>query len=240
MYKLLTMGITVALLCAGARGATIRQDTSWDEGAVDDEFDDWSIDDQGRSGTANGSIDSGGGGDYLEIEAENIGSSPAEDYIFADQAHELTGDYTSLGGSSVQSLHMDLMLDSTDYSVSWYFMYNEGGSEYTWHSDINSLSTGWNSYFVNLDYAGGGWYNTAGPSSATEFNNSLDDVDEVGLLLTYRQNVASQTIGVDNFELNDSEVIPGPQTWMLLGFTFVSMGFTFRDRLRSLTSRILG
>lgn len=226
MYKRLTGFIVVCAIAAFANAATITEDTDWTG-----EFEDWSI--EGSAGSAYGTTGEGGSDDWLEITGGTASLSPEEDYIFSDST--LAGD-SDLTSDGVQSIAMDFYSESsTDYSVSFYFLYNDGVDDYIWLSDISASGTGWNTYFANLEFIN--WYNVSGPNDSATFATSLTDVDEIGILLTYEDNVGSQVYGIDDFQLNDNIVIPGPQTWLLLGFTFVSMGMTFRTRLSGFISR---
>lgn len=98
------------------------------------------------------------------------------------------------------------------------------GSGYKWFFDLTpSLSAGWNSLSAPI---GGTWYNIDDGRSGADFVADIADVDEIGIMITYNLNQGGQVYGLDNFD-----VIPEPETWAFLGIAFLSIGYSFRDRL---------
>ncbi len=221
MKKMLIMLAALGMMCSAGVGAVVDKDTEWAG-----EFDSWTTNDSNLTGSPHGTLEEGTSGDgWLKITAGDPGGSVAEDYIFSDSTLAGSSNYNTAG---IQSVNMDFYSESnTGYSLSWYFL---SGTD-TWLADVSGSSTGWRRLVRNFNF-GSGWYNVSGSTDSTTFDSSLGDVDEIGILLTYEDNVGGQVYGIDDFQLQDVEQIPGPQTWMLLGFTFMSLGITFRDKLK--------
>jgi len=143
-----------------------------------------------------------------------------------------------LGANEVKSVRFDFYAGGGQApdGLSLYFRYNQDGDDVYWyytlptaagskHYDINLLTddvinqNGWYSF----DYGGGG--------TQSDLMGDLSDIDEVGILLTFRSFEAGQLYGLDDFTLDDEYFVPEPGTWLALGFAFVSLGITFRRRL---------
>ncbi len=148
------------------------------------------------------------------------------DYIYT-QGPGLAGnmDYT-IGGLSVVFDFYNQSAVPAQLDI--YLMSDLGGNEYEWHLDVTSQVTasGWSQISGRLDFSDG-WYNIDdGRTTAAQFSADLADVDEIGIMITYLDGVGGQIYALDNFD-----VIPEPETWAFLGIAFLSIGYSFRDRL---------
>lgn len=166
-----------------------------------------------------------GGRGALRITRSGFG----EDFVYTAKPG-MTGNWTAMG---VRAISFDFYANaggSTELpaALELYFLHNT----YTWRLtiDVSSLSQGWNNLIVRDLIYEVGWYSPENPSAgASQFYADLADVDEVGIMLTY-QTWAGQIYGLDNFTLWDiySYLIPEPQTWAVLAFTFLSLGLILR------------
>lgn len=172
----------------------------------------------------------------LGITVGDPGGSPLSDFIYGTGSGGATNVVSAGGGIwttyTNYSLHFDFYSQgAAPDKLSLYFM----GGGATWYYDIGGLGAGWSmDLAANLSYNwGSGWYRLIGTDDETSFNSSLGSVSEVGLWINYRQN-GDQYYRLDNFNLNDEPFVPIPEpgTCALFGFSLISLGITFRRRLR--------
>lgn len=151
------------------------------------------------------------------------------DYIHNAGAFTLGGSWTNVG-QTVGAVWFDFYANAngTNDLPSKLQVYFLSDSTNYWYYDIGNLAAGWNSYYANV-YASAGWYNVFNRSDAL-FALDLGDIDEVGIVLTYQDNLGGQEYGLDNFMLLD-EPVPEPGTYAVLAFAFLSLGVTFRRQL---------
>lgn len=102
------------------------------------------------------------------------------------------------------------------------------GSGNKWFNKIDSVTVGsWAIYELGMAYSSdGGWYKETGFGSYGDFQLSVADVDEVGIMIWYQSSTPGQVFGLDNYY-----VIPEPGTYLMLGFAFLSLAVTFRRQL---------
>ena len=211
----------------------------------------WQIADYvGGGGSPYGSIAQGSnlGQPALEITGSSTTNfSPRTDKIFTTDGPLATN--TSFSGLGASSIWLNFYADATPGgpgpaapgALTLYF-YSSSSGGVTWYYDISSISAGWSMYSANVGTTKGSWYSSGGDTQA-EWDNALADVDEIGLLLTYQQGYGDEEYGLDDFYLDDAGsnfLIPEPATFMVLGFTFLSMGVTFRKRYTKLLRDLLG
>ncbi|MBN2302482.1 MAG: hypothetical protein JXN60_08205 [Lentisphaerae bacterium] len=119
-----------------------------------------------------------------------------------------------------------------------YFIDTVSGDE--WRHVVN-VGAGWNyGEGVSVEY-GSGWWNVAGPQTGAAFSNAIDDISEIGILLTYRENIGGQVYGLDNFWLDDEQwpmAVPEPGVATMLTSVFISLGITFRRKLNDSLSNL--
>lgn len=107
-----------------------------------------------------------------------------------------------------------------------------------WYYEITGLASGWNDGITVPVESMGAWYSLT-RSGTTEYLEDLTRVQEVGFLLAYRSGESGQLYGIDNFTLDNFVIVPEPETYMTLGFAFLSLGITFRSRIRKAVSSAL-
>jgi len=230
----------LALSCAVVQAAIIED---W---ATDDA--NWTLTADGGGGGAGVAAWSGG---YLEITADTLGSGPPPptDVVFADSGTDgasgdalNTGvsyagnvDYTGPlvdGGKPVGSVTFDFYSDAgvgTPEELTVFFTSNG----HTWFYDVHTalsptLATGWDTVGAAFSYAN--WYEAEGGyGSSADFAAALTDVDAIGLKILY-QDANGQIYGLDNWTLNGQ--IPEPGTYAMLVAAFMSLGISFRGKLR--------
>lgn len=151
--------------------------------------------------------------------------------------------FQTLGGWGVDNISFDFHNDQVGpgaAALSLYFLSNDGGgNDVIWYYNFNpaDLDPGWNDDLsVAMNWTGGGagfgsWYTIYGVNTALGFAAALEDVDEIGILLTYQDNLDGQIYGLDNFQLNGT--IPEPGTYGMIGFALVSVAATFRRKLNA-------
>ncbi|MFC1497870.1 hypothetical protein ACFLS1_05250 [Verrucomicrobiota bacterium] len=183
-----------------------------------------------------------GGEEALET-TRSSGGGLERDFIYATDNVAGNLDFGSVDGSSVESVSFDFYADAggaVNYpaGLSLFFMSDAGGSETIWYYtfDVTEITAGWNDEYQDFEFGanmtlGAGWWSETG----SDFAGDLADVDEIGILLEYQPGYDSQVYGIDNFALNDIQLwyIPEPETYVVLAFTLLSLGFIFRRRLVS-------
>ncbi len=246
IIKLGMGAVALCLLVSGAGAAT------WID-TFDGGIEGWQTDSDPRGGTPEettpSAVDVDGDGDTeLQIQADG---SPANstDYIYMDKDVGATvlgeatggdGDLTDVDfgvgqDSTVRYVTFDFWANADKGTPSnphepaaleFYFL-TTAGTEWrlTIFDDVTgSLVDGMNSLLVSL-WSQGDFYLAGGSES---FADSLDNVEEMGIILSY-QNWGGQEYGIEDFELHN----PEPGTYAVLAFALVSLGVTFRGKLRS-------
>jgi len=190
-----------------------------------------------------GNTDVDGDGDTdIEIDVA-VGDSGKTDAIYLDSAASglLSGtygnDFTSYGfggaedGDAVGFITLDFWANADkaepaeDYrpaTLEFYFVSGYGGGS-EWRINIfDQLDTDsdWNDILIS-----GGFTQISGSET---WANALTDIDEMGLLINY-QDWTGQEYGIDNFQIHN----PEPGTYAVLAFALVSLGVTFRGKLRT-------
>jgi hypothetical protein len=196
---------------SGSLGAGVLEvNAAAGEGSTDYIFTD-------STGTKGELIDGTGGGNSLN--AYNFGAEKGEpDAVDA-----------------VAFIQFDFYSDSNDGgdelpgNLYFYFYTSQGGGT-LWRLNIaDEISAGWsNDITIGLwDHttAGSGWNQVFG---GADWNTALGDVDEMGVMLAYTGN-NGQVYGIDNYEMHN----PEPGTYAVLAFALVSLGVTFRGKLRT-------
>lgn len=235
MLRLLIVAMGVSLLAGGALAATY----------IEDNFD---SDDEGwtskgdPAGPAHGTLGTGDvdGDSEDELTINGDSSVTATDFIYSDSGDTILGGgqdlsnynfggtegYQHAGGVTFDFWsNADKDDSEEDHWPSALELYFLSGSTY-WRYTITvaSLIDGWNPIYVSM-YGVPGWVQTAGTAS---FEDALDSVDELGITLTY-QNWDGQEYAIDNFRLH----YPEPGTYAVLAFALMSLGVTFRGKIRS-------
>jgi hypothetical protein len=219
---LVSMGLLSVL---SASAAVITEDTWTAAGSLDG----WSGTASPRppGGTAFATLTNTAG--FLSITGgTNSGGPPEVDFI-GEAGGNLAGNlaYTNVGAIQFSFLANANGTNDLPGGLRVYFI--SSSTNITWYYDIPSVSAGWNTYYANMNFSG--WYNTQGYFTESYFDSSLLDVDEVGIVLQYQGGVDNEIYGLDNFQLLDAPV-PEPETYAVLGFALLSLGITFRRRLR--------
>jgi hypothetical protein len=190
------------------------------------------------AGTINEATGTVGGQSAIEIDAD-AAAWGLTDRIFTDTSvgtgtgTDLTNyDFGADGGNTVGAV--DLITfefwananDGDDLPAALYF-YFESLAGSLWRLNIYSqLSNpgGWNNIGVSMDDVG--WVNILG--GETDLSDTLGNVGDMGIMLTY-EGVGGQEYGVDNYRMH----YPEPGTYAVLGFALLSLGVTFRGKLRT-------
>jgi hypothetical protein len=237
-----------ACFAAGTLQAATYVEDTYDAG-----FEGWESRNEparGAYGTvANTDVDSDGDTD-IEVDVAT-GDITETDAIYLDSlAGGLLGsdgstgnDFTTYGfggaeeGDAVGYITFDFWSNADksvggDYrpaALEFYFVSDlGGGNETEWRINIfgqldTDSDSGWN-YMDFWMYQG----NFTHQYGALSFAASMADVDQMGILISYTsQN--GQEYGIDNFQLHN----PEPGTYAVLAFALVSLGVTFRGKLRS-------
>ena len=229
--------------CYVADGAVLLLEDTWDAAET------WSaIDFATETAPAEASLtdpDTVGGQSALGINA-TTGGAPGDDLIFANDGamagNKNWADGTGMPGNlQVTAVYFDFYTDqASGAAVSLYFRHDMTADDVYWYLDITDItSAGW-----HTDKGGGlttsvGWYSPSygGGGSDAQLLLDLADVDQIGILLSYQPN-ATQNYGIDNFQLQGGR-IPEPGTYSMLGFAFLSLGVTFRKRLKDYWAQMM-
>lgn len=144
-----------------------------------------------------------------------------EDLIYTTSG--LAGNVDYSGGGL--TINFDFYSDSyLPQQLDVYILSNSGVNNYAWFLDVTPVSLGWTSISASISF-GDGWYNELGRTSS-DFSADLADVDEIGVRLWYANDAGGQIYGLDNFD-----VVPEPETWAFLGIAFLSIGYSFREKI---------
>lgn len=109
-------------------------------------------------------------------------------------------------------------------ALEFYFVSGAGGGS-EWRINIfDQLDTDsdWNDILISL------WSGFTQISGSETWETALTDIDEMGILISYND-WTGQEYGLDNFQLHN----PEPGTYAVLAFALVSLGVTFRGKLRT-------
>ncbi len=241
MRRLLTTLLSFSLCAAVVADAAVIVSNTWDYGAEG-----WNIiaDD---GGAAFGTLSDPavlGGRNALRVTGPGAPEQYDADFVFSGG---FAGDWTSMGTGSdqtVRSIRFDFYAGAggaVDHPAGLR-LYFEAAGEHVWYYtfDVESLSSGWNFLYANLNadspsnlYGGTWWSETR---TADDWAGDFGSVTDVGLWQAYQSGAGydSQIYGLDHFELHDQIYIPEPGTWLMLGFVFLSMAVIFRKRLEEL------
>jgi len=168
----------------------------------------------------------------LRVDPFNPGGVPFDVEVSSTDAN-ITGNWAALG---VQSVRLDFYASLPGGSMQLYFVNTGTGNTWFYDFAINEVTTGWRSYGANLVWqnTARGWYTEGGAGEAA-FLADIASVDEVGVLITYDDDNVNQIYGLDNFTLDDDPMaIPEPGTYVMLGSALMSLGITFRRRLKEM------
>ncbi|MFC1453467.1 hypothetical protein ACFLSJ_09015 [Verrucomicrobiota bacterium] len=181
---------------------------------------------------------------------------PPTDYFFTTDG-PFTGDWNNVNGSGneARSIRFDFNGGSgTQYqappaALALYFY--DSATGYTWWYYLN-VTTGWQHFEINLepgpdglgDFGGvGNWFEIGGNNSLAAWNSAFGSVDEVGIMLQWNAgfptaNYDNQIFWIDNFSIDDSYIVPEPETYAMLACVFLSLAVMFRRRLNELAPQL--
>jgi len=150
-----------------------------------------------------------------------------EDYI-GTTGDGLVGNFTTLGGGpGVQNITFDFYADDVvPGQVQLYFYSLAAGT--TWYSPSfdSQLTAGSWTRGLSIGFQQDQWL------FGSNWDTAIQNVDAIGVYLSsYGTLSGNQDFAMDNFQLDDDTPVPEPQTYAMLGFAVLSMGFTFRRRL---------
>ncbi|MFO7871955.1 MAG: hypothetical protein R6V03_11070 [Kiritimatiellia bacterium] len=170
-----------------------------------------------------------GGDGALRLHADNSAGGPRDDLIYTDAGSPagLAGNKDFSGAWRISfSLYQDAA-NNTDWpsALSLYFWSDRNaGGDYAWFYDLTvQQSSGWKYYSADVR-GGGGWYSE---DAGASYYDDLADVDEIGILLTWR-GTEDEHYGLDDYTVE----IPEPGTCATLAFAFVSLAVPFRKKFR--------
>jgi len=144
-----------------------------------------------------------------------------EDLIYTTSGLAGNVDYSGGGLTITFDFYADLYLPQ---QLDIYILSNSGGNNYAWFMDVTPVTLGWTSISAPI-YFGAGWYNELRRTSS-DFSSDLTDIDAIGVRLWYADSQGGQIYGLDNFD-----VVPEPETWAFLGIAFLSIGYSFREKI---------
>lgn len=182
-----------------------------------------------------------GGLSYLGITFTDDSTETANIYDVGGGLSLLSGTenftaFDDFGGAEVVGVTFDFYVDgdsggTTDDgpgSLSLYFM--GGGNNTAWTYNFyefgfdSALAEGWHSFGITFDASGWLPANAGGDS----FEDSLTSVTRIGIELISRAGTGVENYRLDNFRL----YYPEPGTYAVLAFALLSLGVTFRGKLR--------
>lgn len=231
--------VVFGLMCGFATATVIFVET-WDASGGTAGWDIDNDPDQTPAGGGSGTLDNPS--DWLRITGDTNPGGGVSDYIFADAAASggsLAGNLNySSAGLNVQGISFRFNNPSATPVAELVVYFHSDTSDRTWiHPSLSILGGGWNAYGVNIGDEriqwGGAWF-TEGGDGQTEWAADILDVDYIGVRITYLEGIPSQIYGLDDFQIEDvsySNQIPEPETYAMLGFAILSLGFTFRRKL---------
>jgi hypothetical protein len=161
------------------------------------------------------------------------GGSPKVDYIY--DTDDLLGNYRAFPAgaktSVVEAIRFGFSPTGGGFTNSTLQLYFVNGANEEWYYDM-AVASGWNTYYANLDFSSGWYTMDAGRFNSTYFFNDLTNVTQVGIVLNYPLFLTGQYYELDDFQLLDNP-IPEPGTYAVLTFALLSLGITFRRRLKT-------
>ncbi|MBL7075913.1 MAG: hypothetical protein ISS31_00440 [Kiritimatiellae bacterium] len=243
ILKLCVLMAGLCVLASGAGAATFID--TFDSGN-----DGWGAEDYpGETGAPEANVPlpsaSLGGQTALQILEDEGDAGGFTDIIFTDAGVGTSGtDLDSVVFNSVAEAAMYVTFDfwanadisdGGDTAPAALEFFFHSGSTY-WRLDIIDQITApdWNTGITV------GWWGWSGAGWTQEDVGGTDDLDfetvlgdnggdlQMGIMLTY-QGFSSEEYGIDNFELHN----PEPGTYAVLAFALVSLGVTFRGKLRT-------
>jgi len=231
--------VAFGLMCSFATAAVIFTET-WDTGLIEG----WDIDDQpdNDGGAPFGSDPLVNPSDWLRVIGDTNPGGAASDYMFADSGASggsLAGNLNYSGtGLGVQGIGFRFNNPAAAPAAELVVYFHSDTSERTWFFPSLSINAGgWNTYGVNfgdsLSVPGGSWF-TEGGDGETQWDADIVDIDYIGIRITYIQGVPGQIYGLDDFYIDNQLLVtfvPEPETYAMLGFAILSLGFTFRRKL---------
>lgn len=244
MRKLVLLLVAACVVpCFVAQGAIVVASDTWDAAET------WSaVDFATETAPAEATLtdpDTVFGESALGI-AASTGGAPGDDLIFANDGtiagNKNYTDGTGMpSGLPVTAVYFDFYTDqASGAAVSLYFRHDIGGDDVYWYLDITDITaSGWHTGKGGPLDVSTGWYSPSygGGGSDAQLLLDLADVDQIGILLSYQPN-ATQNYGIDNFQLQGGR-IPEPGTYSMLGFAFLSLGVTFRKRLKDYWAQMM-
>lgn len=210
----------VALVSTAGAAAYVEE---WDGGTIEG----WNIENI-DGGASYATLDwntaplLGGQYEVLRIEGGGVQGGIIEDIIYADSGSSggnIAGNIDYTGGYYVS---FDFYASEEPISIDVYFE----GAGVQWIISVDLPSTGWNyNYLQMLTYDSDWTRLDGGDESAANFITSLQDVDEIGLVISYTGS------GTEVYALDDFTVVPEPGEWLMIGIVLLSLSFVFRKKL---------
>jgi hypothetical protein len=178
-----------------------------------------------------GDVDSDTNPDY-EITADDPGSLVLDLVYATPSSSDFTAfDFGAEGINAVEALSVQFWANSggpgaVDYPASLEFYFLDGGGTYwVYDIDVTGLSQGWNALWADISqWSAGLWDDVGGGGN---WLAAIADVDEVGMRIGYQQ-IDGQEYGIDNFRIH----YPEPGTYAVLAFALMSLGITFRGKIK--------
>jgi hypothetical protein len=121
-----------------------------------------------------------------------------------------------------------------------YFVDSGTGRTWTYGLDDSAVSVGaWTTFVVPIGAFGPNWSMTGpGSGSLAEFLTDLGNVTQIGIGLVRNNSTSQQLYGLDNFDVTLQ--VPEPETIWLLLAALLSMGVTFRGKVRGAMAWVKG
>lgn len=192
----------------------------------------WEITDDNGNPTPYGSLawsDAIGRPHALKITGGAYSDQPKEDRIFADSGSSggaFVGDWS--GGGLGYNVIFDFYSDTkVPQRLDVFFLSDD---QWAWYYTVFP-AVGWSSFSVPLG-RGAGWYSEQA-RDISNIGGDLTDVDQLGVRVYYNYDGGNTDggliYGLDNFDLDNA--VPEPGTWVMLGFSLISLCYTFRRKL---------
>lgn len=200
---------------------------------------DWVIKDQ-SGGAAIGNlswVDQGGshGGVLQDSFTRPVSPDPAYFEIMYTTDNDLLTAAVAGGSSSIM---FDFYSAGTKPQEVYAFFETASGD--AWFRDVSSyiVDTGWG--HANAYLGWGSWFNMSDPVRGVgDFAGDLAAISQIGVMVYYRDVAGAQIYAIDNFDVDYNLNIPEPETWAFLGIAFLSIGYSFRERLDKAMSDLM-